>query len=355
MIPSPTVKKRTTLVSIAKELDLSTATVSSVINRKVVERGIKESTAQRVRDHLRKRGFLPSYHAQRLRARDTDLTGILHCGDLRGHQAEAFRLLVDGQDHGPWPVELRIVPPDRLAEGVRDLLSRGVTRLVWISRRLPEEDLQPDVLALLEQVTVVMYNYLFSETDTGDDLVDVGMHLVGVDRARGFRQLAAKLMTLGHRRACLPDQGEQSALRRPAGRALYEAGFERVAGCEPEDEDRTQENDGDVGAVLADRVVEAMQKDRVTATVFTSDENAGFALPHLRARGVRVPDDLSVTGFEGLPLAAAFAPPLTTLRVPVGRMTRRVDEILKGLATERRHCFPLELVERESLGPAPHA
>ncbi len=57
-----------------------------------------------------------------------------------------------------------------------------------------------------------------------------------------------------------------------------------------------------------------------TAIVFATDVLALGALHEAHKRGVRVPDDLSITGFDDIPLAAYAVPALTTVRMPVGEM-----------------------------------
>jgi len=94
-----------------------------------------------------------------------------------------------------------------------------------------------------------------------------------------------------------------------------------------------------------------MREDKVTAACFASDENAAFVLGALVRKGVAIPDDLSITGFEGLLIGEALVPPLATLRMPAERMVARACDILNGKTDQRRNCFRLDLLERGSLGP----
>jgi DNA-binding LacI/PurR family transcriptional regulator len=83
------------------------------------------------------------------------------------------------------------------------------------------------------------------------------------------------------------------------------------------------------------------------------DELAGFTMLELLARGVRIPADLTVTGVDGMPVAAFTPVPLTTLAVPVAGMVECAERMLADDRARRSRCFELELIERSSHGPAP--
>jgi len=91
-----------------------------------------------------------------------------------------------------------------------------------------------------------------------------------------------------------------------------------------------------------------------TALLAMSDLVALKAIRWLAARGRRVPEDVSVVGFDGVPEAAMANPPLTTLEQPFRRIAERsVAAILDDALPEGREVLPLTLVTRNSTGPAP--
>jgi DNA-binding LacI/PurR family transcriptional regulator len=91
-----------------------------------------------------------------------------------------------------------------------------------------------------------------------------------------------------------------------------------------------------------------------TALLAMSDRLALAALDWLTEQGMRVPEEVSVVGFDGIPEAAISVPPLTTMEQPYRRIAERaVSAILDGDLPEKREVLPLELVVRESAGPAP--
>lgn len=96
-----------------------------------------------------------------------------------------------------------------------------------------------------------------------------------------------------------------------------------------------------------------------TAVVCANDRLAVGALGALRRHGIRCPDDVSVTGFNDMPLADRLSPPLTTIRVQhyaAGvAAAEQMLEMLEGTGAEPQHrVLPVELVVRGSTGPASH-
>lgn len=90
-----------------------------------------------------------------------------------------------------------------------------------------------------------------------------------------------------------------------------------------------------------------------TALLCMSDRAALIALEWLRARGLSVPSDVSVIGFDGVPEGAVSDPPLTTVAQPIATMGRMAAEmILEGIDAPRRERVEVELVVRQSTAPA---
>jgi len=344
-------QKRVTMAQIAEELGVSRFTVSSVINGRAEERRISRATVERIRAHLDERGYVPSRLAVDLRASPPNTVGILHTGRLYSHLTEAFNRIVDMFNDSPRRMEIMVVASRELGAGIRELLARGVSRLVLLrnSPTWPEPP-GPALCGYLARVDAVIYNYHFGFNGPTDELLAAGCHLVGVDRAEGLRRLARLIARLGHRRAILPGGPPGGLLHGLLARALTAEGLAVVAPEEPPAEDAAPREQG---LAFARATVAAMQRDGVTVACCNDDEIAAHALAELGRCGVAVPRDLSLTGFDGIPIADALMPTLTTLRVPVEDMVRRVRCILDGDRDERRHVFPLELVRGGTLAGRP--
>jgi len=96
--------------------------------------------------------------------------------------------------------------------------------------------------------------------------------------------------------------------------------------------------------------------ERPTAILASNDEMAFGAMEAARVNGLRIPDDISVVGFDDIPQASAVHPPLTTVRQPLHEMGRTATQMLLQLIADPqlqvgRVALPTELVERQSCCP----
>ena len=99
---------------------------------------------------------------------------------------------------------------------------------------------------------------------------------------------------------------------------------------------------------------------RPEAVFAANDSMAAGALRALHEAGIRVPEDVALMGFDGLPASERAVPPLTTIRQPVtetgARAVQMLNELINGEA-QRPHVeiMPVELVVRGSCGAVVHA
>ena len=100
------------------------------------------------------------------------------------------------------------------------------------------------------------------------------------------------------------------------------------------------------------------QSPRPTAIFSCNDEMAAGVVHAASERGIRVPEELSIIGFDDTPIAAHIWPPLTTVRWPIAAMARTAAEKLvseithPGKAIEQPAFFPSTLVKRRSVAAA---
>jgi len=174
-----------------------------------------------------------------------------------------------------------------------------------------------------------------------------GLPSVLVDNRDGVRQAVRHLHALGHRRIAYAGgpTGSWSDARRRDGLADLDLDVE-VVDLGP----HAPVFAGGVGA--GDLVVAS----GATAVLTHNDLMALGVLDRLRTRGVRVPDDVSVVGFDDAPVATLVTPALTTVAVPLARLGRTaVDLLLAPRDDEVAHTvLPVELVVRGTTAPPPH-
>jgi LacI family transcriptional regulator len=326
-----------TIREVAEQAQVSVATVSHVINR---TRFVDPETQARVRQAIQTLGYRPNLLARSLRRRETRTIGLLVPDNANPFFAEFARVVED------------VV----FAEGYSVILCNS-------DRSETKEETYIDVL-LSKQIDGLI---LISSTDRSDLLqhvVDVGVPMVVVDRnpadvavsyvlvanEQGGYLAGRHLIDLGHRRVgCIggPSEGNPS-WERVVGfaRALGEVGPQLAPEALVQGDFRYGGGEAGMQALL-DRGL------GLTAVFATNDLMAIGAMITLRRAGLRVPEDISVIGFDNILQASTTIPPLTTVEQSVnelGQATVRLllDKILKRTTEPACLTIPTRLVERES-------
>lgn len=333
-----------TLRDIAREAGVSVGTASNVLNDPNV---VSSETRERVLAVMRSHNYRPSAVARSLSTGRTRTFGLIvssifnpfTAGLVQG-ASEAVRDMGRSLLVATTAYDGRDVP-----EQVDMLVHQWIDGIFLASQPLPETVYSQ--LGFGETPVVVM--------DHGQPLPGNVVGLVGFDwRGAGY-QVTKHLIELGHQRigyvGGIPARSS-SALREEGYRqALAEAGIS----CDPE---LCLE-----GNYLTDSGLECARKllqhpDRPTALAMANDMMALGAYQAAAELGLRIPDDVSITGIDDNYFVAHISPPLTTVFVPTSKLGRVGIEILAE--TTGRDCgvrqvvLPVELVVRQSTAP-PHS
>ncbi|GAA4412250.1 LacI family DNA-binding transcriptional regulator [Actinokineospora soli] len=289
---------------IARHVGLSRTTVSFVINGRT-DMNISEESRKRVWDAVRDLGYRPDAGARSLAARRTDLIGVVTDittspfggGIVQGAQDAAWRqgklLLIVGTDGDPG-VE---------AAAVDMLLERRVEGMIYATLAHREVAVPK---AMTEVPTVLVHCF------------DGALPHVLPDEAEGGRTGTRRLIDAGHRRIGLInlDPAVPAAVGRRAGyeRALAEAGI-------PVDPRLIVSGDATATSGF-ERAAELLDLDDPPTGLFCcTDRMAMGAYDAVRERGLRVPQDIGVVGYDNQEIIAAYLrPPLTTVALPFDEM-----------------------------------
>lgn len=181
-----------------------------------------------------------------------------------------------------------------------------------------------------------------------------GLDFVATDHEAGARDAVEHLVDLGHRRiACIT--GHQTAARqRLAGYRAVVAPY--LSGEQIDRYVRVEPLDDMWGLYAAQRLLDLPEPP--TAIFATSDQQAIGVLRACADRDLRVPEDLSVVGFDDIPLANLVRPRLTTIRqqtAVLGRLavSRLLERLEAASEPPVRRTVPGELLVRRSSGPVP--
>ena len=310
-----------TIHDVARRAGVSVATVSRVLNGKEL---VREETSKQVRAAAKALRYVPNVAARSLSIRRSQTIGIV-LPDVHGEffseairgidlaaRAEGYHILVSGSHSDPAQM-LDVV----------DTMRGRVDGLVVMA---PDVTLAP--LEALPKMPVVLLNSSSANADA-----------ITIDNYGGARAMMRHLHGLGHTRiafVCGPQhnadarerlRGYRHAMRGIAAKSL------RALECSG---DFTEES----GFAAGNKIV--AQASRPTAVFSSNDSMAVGVLASLASAGIKVPDEMSVVGFDDIPIARYVAPPLTTMRVDIAELGRRAFALLLGaisdpLAHESRH------------------
>lgn len=334
-VPSAALSGRVTINDVARAAGVSVATVSKVINSRY---GVAPATSERVLGVVAELGYESSLVASSLRRRTTNVIGIL-VAEFEPFSTELLKgvsgaLVGSGYELLAYAGSLS----DNQVGWERRSLSRLAGTLIDAAVIVT-----PTVLSPAASIPVVAI-----DPHTGP----AGQTTIDSDNAGGGRAATQHLIDLGHRRiAHVRGRTDlESALLRERGYrdALAGAGI-------PFDPELVR--DGGYSAAVTTEVARELLTlpDRPTALFAANDLSAIRVVEVAQQLGLRVPQDVSVVGFDNIPEAANCAPPLTTIAQPLQQMgaeaVRMLLDLLLGLEREQHVRLPARLVVRASTAP----
>ena len=348
---------RVTLRTIAEELGVSRTTVSNAYNR---PHELSPALRTRILDTARRLGYRgPDPAARMLRTGKMGTIGLVFTDDLRfvfsDPDTTGFMRGV-AETTAASSIGLSLLPVPRDVDPRSSALATAPVDgyLVFsVASSHPALDI---VLGAGVPVVVV------DEPDLGDRT-----SFVGIDDHAGASIAADHIIELGHRRVALLahrtatdstagpldiDQVAKATVR--VSRVRLEAYHARLAAADlaPVAIWQTAGSEQDAGRDAAAALL--TEHPETTALLCTTDQIAIGAIQAATAMGRRVPDDLSVVGFDDVPGAATCMPPLTTVAQPIVDKGRVAADLLLGQIRSGARCrieLPIELIVRASTGP----
>lgn len=336
---------RTRLTDLAEQAGVSTATVSRVLNGK---HGVSAQTRQAVLAALDMLGY---ERPEKLRTRSAGLVGLV-VPELSNPVFPAFAQVIETMlsQRGYTPLLCTQSPGGTTEDQyVEMLLEHEVAGIVFVSGLHADTSASPERYHRLRSrgLPIVLVNGYSDGVDapsvSNDDLASMEL---------AFRHL----VSLGHKRIGLAIGPDRFV---PAQRKVegFTRNLERHFGeVDPTSHVVTTLFTVEGGQAAAGELIDSGH----TAIICGSDLMALGAVRAARQRGLAVPDDLSIVGYDDSPLIAYTDPPLTTVRQPVQAMghaavSALVSEI-NGVHTPRAELlFHPELIVRSSTGAAPAA
>jgi DNA-binding LacI/PurR family transcriptional regulator len=331
------------MADVAARAGVSHQTVSRVING---HPSVAPLTRKRVEQAIAELGYRPNISARALVTGSTRTIGLVTVNISQYGPAQTMLGLERAAREAGYSVSVAILD-DATAGAMREAVDRFVSQSVDAVVALSTYD---DAVAALSGL--VTHVPLVAVAASGDE----DRPAVAVDQVAGARLATRHLLALGHRtvhHVAGPADSQEARGRINGWRA------ELLAAGVPVPELLRGDWTPSSGHVAGRQVAARMRAgDPVTAVFTGNDQMALGLLTALHDEGFSVPGDISVVGFDDLPEAPYFTPPLTTVRQDFAELGRRgVQMVLARLRGEDLHldAVPPELVVRASTGPAPRS
>ena len=331
---------KVTLKTIAERLGLTPGTVSAALNNSPAARSIPKHTKNRIIEAARELNYRPNFFARTLRLRRTYTIGVIaeEIGDAYG------AMIISGVEEYLRKNDyffLTVIhrhDPKLLQTYAQMLLTRGVEGFITTDTSLTEKWSLPTVAV------------------AGHARVE-GVTNIVLDHKRAATLALEHLKELGHEEIAFIKGQTLSSDSGVRWSAICEVARELNIRIRPELTIQLEGTDSTpaIGYPFAKQLL--ARKQPFTALFAYNDISAIGSLWAFREAGLRVPEDISIVGFDDIPGAAYANPGLTTVRQPLIRMGQIAAQTVVNLIEGRCEYVPEiaiepEFVVRESTGPA---
>jgi LacI family transcriptional regulator len=328
-----------TIYEVSKLAGVSLATVSRVINN---SGRVSEGTRRKVVNAMDELGYRPNSIAQALASSRSNCVGVL-VSELHGPFYGAMLSTIERTLRGAGKLAIFTAGHSDAArekEGMQFLMGRNCDAMILHVEALSDEYLRECRESMIPFVVV------------NRDVAGMSDRCISLNNERGGYLATRLLLQLGHRRIAYVSgplawsdarerlEGHNRALAEqgiePDPALLFEGDYQESGGCR-------------ALQTLLDKEVQ------FTAVVCANDEMAAGAMDVARDRGLDIPGDLSIVGFDNAPLSRHLHPKLSTVDYPIVDMSRMaahwvLNHVYGDESLEIRHHFEPGLLPRDSTG-----
>ena len=337
-----------TIKDIARKCGVGVSTVSRAINN---HPDINPETKKLVMDVIKETGYVPNNSARNLKRVDAKCIAVLIKGITNPFFSSVIQVIEAEVQREKYAMVMQHVEAyeNELEVALELIKEKRLRGIIFLGGSYYHDAKQLDKLNV---------PFVFSTIGTVQEKEKVKTYSnIAVDDRVESRKMVDYLLDLGHRRIAIVVEGKEAE---SVGQLRLEGYREalRARGIE-EDEKLILEVKDKVDPYSMENGYRIMKEFLVTGTEFT----AVFAIADFLAVGVcralyeaglRIPEDVSVAGYDGIPIGRFISPQLTTICQPVEAMAEKTVKLLFDVIehkAEHEHItFPAELIVRESTG-----
>lgn len=337
-------KGAVTMTQVASHAGVSIMTVSRVMNN---VRGVKARTREAVLAAVKELGYSPNAAARSLARFGAGRVGLLYSNPSASYLSQFLLGALDGAQRAGTllVIEKCSMAPESETAAINRLIAGGAAGVILPS---PHAESQTAISTLIDNGVVAV------AVGTGRPMSEV--HTVRLDDFAAAAEMTRHLLSLGHRRLGFikgaPNQTASTARLLGFESEIRKANS--TASCVLEQGDFTYRSGLDAG----ERILNLPNPP--TAILASNDDMAAGVLAAAHRRGLEVPGQLSVAGFDDTPIATTVWPELSTIRQPVADMAAAALAIIMDQSGSKARpsgrepvdrVLPHELIVRASTGP----
>ena len=305
-----------TIKDIAKEAGVSQATVSLVLNNRSQELRISQKTREKVLKAIQKKGYVPNLHVRSILGQNTYTIGLI----LPTIEHPIIAAFVDGaRDQAAkagYHIIISLISNDAMQDRyyLNNFIARRLSGIIASTE--PTKEMSQELIKMDKKCPLVLFgNFDTSSFDT-----------VASNSEEGVFMVTKYLIDRGHKRIafctgythCFPSKQKYKGYVR----ALQECGLKLNKKLYIKVE-RTDVNAGEeVGKMILS------MNEKPDGIVFHNDEMAAGAMSVLMDGKIRIPEDISITGFDNMPLSKSLRVPLTTVSYPLYHIGQQAVKLL---------------------------
>jgi len=338
-------KKKISIHDIAKELSLSAATISFVLNGKADEKKISENVRRKVSEYIKKVGYQPNMIAKSLRTGKSNIIGMLvedisdpfFSGISRGIETIAY-------NH---KYKIFFVSTENDTEKTKSLIKAFRERQVDGYIMAPPSGVEDEIKALMDDnVPVILFDRYLPTLNTST---------VIIDNFSGSYQAVKHLQENGYSNIAFitlnSEQTQMDARLQGYNKAIEESLCDPIVAKFPYKLSHQMSAEA--------MVHEFIQKhDKVDAIIFATNYLAISGLKAIKDFGLKIPDDIAVIGFDDNTHFNLFSPSITAVAQPIEEIAQEVvHQLLNALSDERENkkrrmvMLPVKVIVRDSSFP----
>lgn len=336
----------TTIKDIAKQCGVGVSTVSRAINN---HPDINPETRRMIMQVIEETGFIPNNSARNLKRTDAKCIAVLVKGITNPFFSSMIQIIEEETQRNKYALVLRHVEADEdevdvALELEKEKRLRGI---VFLGGRFHHSEDKINKLRV-----PIVFSTIGVDISGWDGKAEFST--IAVDDRLESKKMTEYLLDLGHRKIAFITERPEEAIGRRRIDGYREAFSNRNVAVEEQlicyVQDELDHFSMENGYITTKKLLESGEK--VSAIYAASDSLAIGACRAVLEAGKRIPEDISVAGYDGIALGEYYNPKLSTIKQPVEEMAKKTISLLLDVIAERQDhqqiVFPAELIERES-------